>query len=174
VGRHRIDSITTLLTSTGRLAATSSCSGVDEPHCDLHLKPSLRFVHTPSMSKWPKALFLLSLLTACAPLRAQQSYAIAHDPAPDAQAPTQNLETVMDSRGSHIMACCSSLQADKRMEPSFSFTALPVTSRTWIWPRPYAGTDGTCWPCTTVAPGARRASSASQIVWRMSAPCSPM
>jgi hypothetical protein len=55
------------------------------------------------MSKWPTALFLLSLLTTCVPLRAQQSFAIAHDPAPDTQAPTQNLETVIDSRGSHIM-----------------------------------------------------------------------
>ena len=55
------------------------------------------------MSKWPTALFLLSLLTTCVPLRAQQSFAIAHDPAPDTQAPTQNLETVIDFRGSHIM-----------------------------------------------------------------------
>jgi pimeloyl-ACP methyl ester carboxylesterase len=56
------------------------------------LKPSL-----------PAALFLLSLLTTCVPLRAQQSFAIAHDPAPDTQAPTQNFETIIDSRGSHIM-----------------------------------------------------------------------
>jgi len=55
------------------------------------------------MPKSLAAVSLLTLLMACTPLQAQQPYAIAHDPAPDLQAPTQNVETVIDSHGSRLL-----------------------------------------------------------------------
>ena len=53
-------------------------------------------------------LATLSLLLACTSLLscsapAQQPNAITNDPEPNSSAPTQNLETVMDSHGSRIM-----------------------------------------------------------------------
>jgi uncharacterized protein len=49
-----------------------------------------------------RTLTTLALLVASASL-AQQPRAIANDPAANAAAPTQNVETVIDSHGSHIM-----------------------------------------------------------------------
>jgi pimeloyl-ACP methyl ester carboxylesterase len=53
-------------------------------------------------------LIALTLLLACTSLLpylapAQQPTAITTDPAPNPSAPTQNIETVLDSHGSHIM-----------------------------------------------------------------------
>jgi uncharacterized protein len=45
----------------------------------------------------------LSALLACTSLLAQQPTAITSDPEPNPSAPTQNVETVIDSHGSHIM-----------------------------------------------------------------------
>lgn len=56
-----------------------------------------------SVAKWPLALYLFSLVMVCLPLAAQQPYSISHDPAPDAQAPTRNRETIIDSHGSRLM-----------------------------------------------------------------------
>ncbi|HEV2577742.1 MAG TPA: alpha/beta fold hydrolase [Acidobacteriaceae bacterium] len=47
------------------------------------------------------SLIAVTSLLACAPLFAQQP-AITADPTPNPSAPTQNLETVLDSHGSHI------------------------------------------------------------------------
>jgi len=55
-----------------------------------------------SVSQWALALYLVCLVMACLPLAAQQPYAIAHDPAPNAQAPTRNRETIIDSHGSGL------------------------------------------------------------------------
>lgn len=55
-----------------------------------------------SRAKWPAVLAIFALVVVCFPLAAQQPYAIAHDPAPNAQAPTRNLETVIESHGSRI------------------------------------------------------------------------
>jgi pimeloyl-ACP methyl ester carboxylesterase len=50
-----------------------------------------------------KTLVLCALLLcATLPLAAQQPRALTTDPAPNPTAPTQNLETVLDSHGSHI------------------------------------------------------------------------
>jgi pimeloyl-ACP methyl ester carboxylesterase len=51
-----------------------------------------------------KALVLCALLlSATLPLAAQQPRALTTDPAPNPAAPTRNLETVLDSHGSHII-----------------------------------------------------------------------
>jgi pimeloyl-ACP methyl ester carboxylesterase len=50
-----------------------------------------------------RKLAALSALFACTSLFAQQPTAITNDPEPNPSTPTQNLETVIDSHGSHIM-----------------------------------------------------------------------
>jgi uncharacterized protein len=50
-----------------------------------------------------RKLATLTLLLACTTLLAQQPTAISTDPEPNPSAPTQNIETVIDSHGSHIM-----------------------------------------------------------------------
>ncbi len=61
-----------------------------------------RFRHA-SIAKYRAALCLFALILVSFPLAAQEPYAIAHDPAPDPQAPTRNRETMIDSRGSRLL-----------------------------------------------------------------------
>lgn len=68
----------------------------------VQLSCSLRFTHA-SIAKYPVALCLFALITMSLPLAAQQPYAIAHDPAPNAQTPTRNRETMIDSHGSRLL-----------------------------------------------------------------------
>ncbi|HTV81256.1 MAG TPA: alpha/beta fold hydrolase [Acidobacteriaceae bacterium] len=68
----------------------------------VQLSPSPQFGSAASILRWPAVLCLLAFVIACVSLPAQQPYAIAHDPTPEAQAPTQNIETVIDSHGSRI------------------------------------------------------------------------
>jgi uncharacterized protein len=56
-----------------------------------------------SVAKRPLTRYLFGFVMACLPLAAQQPYAIAHDPAPNAQATTRNRETIIDSHGSRLM-----------------------------------------------------------------------
>jgi uncharacterized protein len=56
-----------------------------------------------SVAKRPLTRYLFGFVMACLPVAAQQPYAIAHDPAPYAQAPTRNRETIIDSHGSRFM-----------------------------------------------------------------------
>jgi uncharacterized protein len=86
-------------------AALHSWSGCGDPSLrepTVQLSASPRFGHAASMLKWPAALCLLAFVMACVSLPAQQPYAIAHDPTPDAHAPMRNIETVIDSDGSRI------------------------------------------------------------------------
>ena len=50
-----------------------------------------------------RKLVTLATLLASTVISAQQPRAIAHDPTPNPSAPTKNVETVLDSHGSHIM-----------------------------------------------------------------------
>jgi len=90
-------------TSAGAAAQYRSRCGdpsVREP--TVELSPSPRFGHPASTRKWPAVLCLLTFVVACVSLHAQQPYAIAHDPTPNAHAPTRNIETIIDSHGSRI------------------------------------------------------------------------
>lgn len=91
-------------TSAGAAAQyRSRCGNPSVRERTVELRPSPRFGHPASMLKWLTALCLLAFVIACVSLPAQQPYTIAHDPTPDAHAPTQNIETVIDSHGSRLL-----------------------------------------------------------------------
>jgi predicted alpha/beta-fold hydrolase len=114
----------------------------------------------------------VALLIASASL-AQQPNAITNDPEPNPSAPTQNIETVMDSHGSRIMGVFLLASSTQPHPTVILLHGFPGYEQN-IDLAQSLRRDG--WNVLAMhyrGDGVRREASASPIAWKTSRPCWP-